>query len=77
MNLEETNDKWKDLSESNLSEPLSRLNTPEYFTKLTNANKINILEALLSDFGEDHEEHTTSWDVYTNAKAWLNELKDA
>ena len=47
--------------------------------KLTEENKVNILETLLIVITQDHpefeEENTTGWDVIDNAKIWLEELR--
>ena len=47
--------------------------------KLSEQNKLDILETLLiiiqQDQPEFDEEHTTGWDVVENAKIWLDELK--
>ena len=47
--------------------------------KLSEQNKLDILETLLIIIQQDHpefdEEHTTGWDVVENAKIWLDELK--
>jgi hypothetical protein len=47
--------------------------------KLSEQNKLDILETLLIIVQQDHpefdEEHTTGWDVVENAKIWLDELK--
>ena len=48
-------------------------------SKLTNENKINILNELVKivkkDYPEFQEESTTGWDMIENAKIWLVELK--
>jgi len=48
--------------------------------KLSEENKINILEILLVIIQQDHpefnEKHTTGWDVVESAKIWLDELKN-
>jgi len=47
--------------------------------KLSEQNKLDILETLLIIIQQDHpefdEEYTTGWDVVENAKIWLDELK--
>jgi hypothetical protein len=47
--------------------------------KLSQQNKLNILESLLTIVQQDHkefdEENTTGWDLVENAKIWLDELK--
>lgn len=46
---------------------------------LSDENKHNILETLLTAVKQDHpefmEENTTGWDVVENAEIWLNELR--
>ncbi len=48
--------------------------------KLSQQNKINILESLLHQIRIDHpefdEENTTGWDLIENAKIWLDELNN-
>jgi len=47
--------------------------------KLSEQNKLNILESLLMIVQQDHkefeEENTTGWDLIKNAKIWIDELK--
>jgi hypothetical protein len=56
-------------------------NVDKKFTteKLSEQNKLNILESLLIIVQQDHkefdEENTTGWDLVENAKIWLDELK--
>ncbi len=56
-------------------------NVDKKFTteKLSEQNKLNILESLLMIVQQDHkefeEENTTGWDLIKNAKIWLDEFK--
>ena len=47
--------------------------------KLSEQNKLDILDTLLIVIQQDHpefeEEDTTGWDMIENAKIWLAELK--
>lgn len=57
-----------------------RYNARIIMEKLSEQNKLDILEALLIIVQQDHpefeEEHTTGWDVIENTKIWIDELKN-